>query len=263
MVDPAVIDRSCSYIGPVEAAGLPRRDMTIAGIGGKAAARIFSKHPKGPASRFVELPAGWGADEPGAFTADVELFVIDGSLVVDARTVGPHCLVTMPEGAVISQLRTEHGLSGLLFTSAPVRFATAAPGGPADPAGSADPSGTGVSRVSVVSLAELDWETAVPGMLAKTVGGRAVTSRLVMAGHVETIGWTRLPRWSERYVIAGQWRERAWPGDEPGEAIIMEAESYVSRPADVAFDGPCGGTGTIALLLDRVVGPWVPRPRLD
>ena len=238
MLDPAVIDRSKRYIGPVDGLSLPGRDMTISGIDEKAAARILSKHPKGPTTRFVELPAGWGARRPGAFTADVELFVIKGALVIDGRRVGPHCLVTMEQAAAVGELRTEHGLSGLLFTGAPVRFA----------AGSSEES-----QARVLSFVDRDWEIAGPGMLAKTMAGPVVTSRLVMAGHVATTGWTRHSQWSERFVLTGRWREQAATGEDPGEPILMGAGSYLSRPAGVGFDGPGGGTDTTAVFLDRVV----------
>ena len=66
-IDPAVVDRRSRYIGPVVSSALPARDMTIPGITGKAGARILSKDPGGPATRLVDIPAGWAAGAPGAF----------------------------------------------------------------------------------------------------------------------------------------------------------------------------------------------------
>lgn len=97
-------------------------------------------------------------------------------------------------------------------------------------------------------------------MLSKTVVGPRTTSRLVMAGHVSGMEWSCYAGWSERYVMAGEWRESGGPDDDSAEPTVMPAGTYVCRAAGVPFDGPGAGTETTAVLLERVVGAADPSP---
>lgn len=242
--DPAVVDREETYIGPVDPGMLPSRTMHIAGLDGPLEARILSTHPRRGTTRLVEIPAGWGADGPGAFDADVELFVLDGLLTLGDVELAPHSLLAAGEGDEVTELRCRDEATGLLMTSAPVRFI--APTGSRPPATVSAPSQTG-------------WSVDDEGLVVKLLGVPIrFTTRLVFAGHVVTSTWKRLDAWSERFVISGEWRERGiGPGGETVE-YTMGPGDYVSRPAGVAFDGPTAGSSAAALFLDRAVGPWSP-----
>ncbi len=229
------------------ASELRGRDMTIPGIAGRAGARILSKDPTGPASRLLRIPSGWATEGAGAFTADVEMLVLEGELLVDGGAVGPHALVTLTAGGQVGELRADEPATALLFTAAPVRFEL----------------GSFPGRPDVRRLQDVGWDQELPGFESKTLTGPATTTRLVMIGHHQATDWQQLPEWSERFVVDGQWCEAVVADDGTVTTASMAAGSYVSRPAGLAFDGPGAGTDTSAMLIDRVAGPWIPEAVVD
>lgn len=244
MADPALVDRETLYIGPVGPGTLPNRGMHIPGLAGRADGTILSKAAKGATTRLVTFPAGWGTDKPGAFSADVELLLLEGTLSVGGTDMTQHSLLIAGENHLLGSLCSEKGATALLSTSGPVRYQE-----PDDPR----------DEVVVLHASDRDWVAQDDGLVVKTFESSSpISTRLVFAGHLATATWSRLPAWSERLLLQGEWREHA--AGEDGQSVVQTIRpmAYVSRPAGTPFDGPRGGTATTALFVDRVAGAWAP-----
>lgn len=126
--DPALVDRRTQSLRAIEEGDLPSRTMTIAGCEGRIEARILSKDLSGPATRLALIPEGWGSGVVGAFTADLELFVIRGRLSVAGERIGQYDYAAVRAGKVISGLRALADSLALVMTSAPIRYDTSAGG---------------------------------------------------------------------------------------------------------------------------------------
>ena len=131
-MDPALVDRTVTHLAGIDDASLPTRSMTIGGISGSLEARILSTDLRGSSTRLVRLNSGWGSETPGAFTASVELFVIQGALEVDGHVLETGDYVHAPQNRVVGGLRVAEDGAALLMTSGPVRYHQSFPGRPAD-----------------------------------------------------------------------------------------------------------------------------------
>ncbi|MCY3539901.1 MAG: DUF4437 domain-containing protein [Acidimicrobiia bacterium] len=128
VLDPALTDRRKNSLPDVKESALPGRNISIAGCEGRIEARTLSKDMSGPATRLVKLSHGWGSGVSGAFTADVEIFVIQGRLTVGGRTVDQYDYAAVRSGEMISGIRALDPTLALLMTSAPVRYDTSVGG---------------------------------------------------------------------------------------------------------------------------------------
>ena len=128
VTDPALVDRRRQSLRAIREGDLPSRAMTIAGCEGRVEARILSKDLSGPATRLALIPEGWGSGVVGAFTADLELFVIRGELVVAGERIGQYDYAAVRAGRVIGGLRARSDTVALVMTSAPIRYDTSAGG---------------------------------------------------------------------------------------------------------------------------------------
>ena len=128
VADPALVDRRRRSLRAIREGDLPSRAMTIAGCEGRIETRILSKDMSGPATRLARIPGGWGSGVVGAFTADLELFVIRGELVVAGERVGQYDYVSVRAGQVIGGIRAQSTTLALVMTSAPIRYDTSAGG---------------------------------------------------------------------------------------------------------------------------------------
>lgn len=126
--DPALVDRRHHSLRAVREGDLPSRTMTIAGCEGRVEARILSKDLSGPATRLALIPEGWGSGVVGAFTADLELFLIRGRLSVAGVRIGQYDYAAVRAGEVISGLRALSDTVAMVMTSAPIRYDTSAGG---------------------------------------------------------------------------------------------------------------------------------------
>lgn len=108
---------------------LPIRTMRIAGLEGRMEARILSRDRSGPVTRLARIPSGFGSGAAGAFTADLELFVVKGALALGGAEVGENDYAAVRAGQVISGLRASADSLALVMTAAPVRFDLSAGGG--------------------------------------------------------------------------------------------------------------------------------------
>jgi hypothetical protein len=122
--DPALVDRRRTLLAGIAEEDLPRRRMTMSGIEGALDARILSTDLNGDTTRLVRIPPGWGTGLVGSFSADVEVFVIRGDLIIGPETMGPCDFVAIRQARPISGLRSRAGAVALFMSSAPVRYDT-------------------------------------------------------------------------------------------------------------------------------------------
>lgn len=243
-MDPALLDRTATRLAGIEDASLPVRSMTIPGIDGALEARILSTDLKGSSTRLVRLREGWGPEGRGAFSAEVELFVIQGSLEVGAHELGAGDYVHVPKGRTIPRLRITGGGSALLMTSAPVGF---------DPAFQGRPAELEPGRAS-----EHDWIPVpeMPGRHIKPLG-RGPLGEVWLAGAREWDhgdgGWHRHRHHEECFIISGEVTLRERP-DHADEVIAAGPGTYFFRPAGALHCGPGSRCDDTMLAFHRAFG---------
>ena len=243
-MDPALVDRTVTHLAGIEDASLPIRSMTIPGIDGSLEARILSSNQRGSSTRLVRLRTGWGPQIRGAFSADVELFVIQGSLVIGAHALSAGDYVHIPKGRTVARLRLTADGSALLMTSAPVRFDRSFQGPPAE--------------LVPGRASGKDWLPVpeMPGRHVKPLG-RGPVGDVWLAGARD---WDHGDgRWhhhryhEECFMIGGEvaLRERH---DEPGEVITAGPGTYFFRPAGTLHCGPGSRCGDTMIAFHRAFG---------
>lgn len=252
--DPAVVDRRHRSLLAVREAKLPSRVMTISGCEGRIQARILSKDMSGPATRLVMLSPGWGSGVVGAFTADVELFVIHGDLMVAGERIGQYDYAAVRSGDVIPGIRALSPTLALLMTSAAVRYDSSA--------------GGMLSKPLIGSASGSPWTPVgeLPGRFIRPLadgphgqvwlaGARAWTN--------EDGPWHSHTGAEETFVLDGEFTitERPSshdpdPPDRPvGEQIHhWEAGTYTYRLPGQLHAGPGSGSSELALAFHRMQG---------
>ena len=253
-MDPALVDRTATHLAGILDASLPTRPMTIPGIDGALGARILSTDLRGASTRLVRLRAGWGTQARGAFTAEVELFVIRGSLEAGAHGLEAGDYVHIPKGRTVPQLRTTADGAALLMTVAPVRY---------DPTFVGPPAELAPGRAS-----ETDWVPVpeMPGRHVKPLG-RGPVGDVWLGGarqwdHGDG-GWHRHGCHEECFVIDGEivLREGAASTDE---MVTAGAGTYFFRPAGTPHCGPGSRCDDTMLAFHRTFGAlsteWVDSP---
>lgn len=253
-MDPALVDRRANHLAGIDDASLPIRSMTIPGIDGSLEARILSTDLKGSSTRLVRLRPGWGPETRGAFSAEVELFVIGGSLAVGAHTLEAGDYVHVPKGRTITRLRVIESGAALVMTSAPVGFDRSFQGPPADLA---------LGRAS-----GRDWEPVpeMPGRHVKRLG-RGPVGDVWLAGAREWDHgdgrWHRHPHHEECFMISGEVTLRERP-DRADELLTVGSGTYFFRPAGVLHCGPGSVCEDTMLAFHRAFGDssteWVHSP---
>ncbi len=159
--DPALVDRRHNLLAGVSESSLPSRSMTIAGIEGGIRARILSTDMRGDATRLVQMPPGWGTGLVGAFTSDVEIFVIRGEMTVGRQELGVLDYVSIPQNRALTGVRAMSTTLALLMTSGSVRFEINVGRGPA--------------QIEVARGLQLAWqpEEDRPGRYVRSLGDGA------------------------------------------------------------------------------------------
>ena len=253
--DPALVDRRNRSLLAIHEGDLPSRTMTIAGCEGRIEARILSKDFSGPATRLALIPQGWGSGVTGAFTADLEMFVIRGKLLVAGESIRQYDYVAIPAGEVISGLRAGSDTVALVMTSAPVRYDTSAGGMLSQPV---------VGRSAVTSWSGVP---ALPGRFVRPLvdgphgpvwlsGARQWTN--------EEGPWHVHRAVEEVFVLEGELtvteRGPAPGGDGEGvdhreEVHCWEPGTYTFRQADRPHAGPGSYSSGPALAFHRMLGP--------
>ncbi len=256
-VDPALADRTATHLAGIEDASLPVRSITIPGIDGSLEARILSTDQRGSSTRLVRLLPGWGPETRGAFSAEVELFVIQGSIEVGAHALGAGDYVHIPKGRTVPRLHVTAGGSALLMTSAPVGFDRSFQGPPAD--------------LVPGRAADRDWVPVpeMPGRHIKPLG-RGPVGDVWLAGAREWDhrdgAWHRHPHHEECFIVGGEvvLRERH---SEPDEMLTAGPGTYFFRPAGTLHCGPGSRCDDTLLAFHRAFGntstEWPHSPTTD
>ena len=243
-VDPAVVDRNVTHLAGIDDASLPVRSMTIPGINGSLEARILSTDLRGSSTRLVRLGSGWGSETSGAFTATVELFMVQGALAVDDHVLETGDYLQIPQNRVVGKLRVTHDGAALLMTSGPVRYHQHFRGGPAD--------------LKPARASDQDWVPVpqMPGRLMKPLGRGPVGDVWLGGAHQwdhRDGRWHSHPHHEECFVIDGEitLRERY---EDPDEALTAGPGTYFFRPAGVLHCGPGSRCDDTALTFHRTFG---------
>ena len=255
IVDPALVDRRSRSFRAIEEGDLPSRTMTIAGCEGRIEARILSKDLSGPATRLALIPAGWGSGVVGAFTADLELFVIRGELSVAGQRIGQYDYAAVRAGEVISGLRALADSLALVMTSAPIRYDTSAGGMLSEP---------------LVGLSAAPPWSAVPELPGRF-------SKPLADGPAGPVWLSGAREWSnedgpwhvheaaeEVFVLEGEFTvaERLAAADEDGDGTDYREEihrcgpgTYTFRLAGRSHAGPGSSSSDLAIAFHRMHGP--------
>jgi len=246
VTDPAVVDRRYRSLPAVREAEVPSRMMTISGCEGRIEARTLSKDMSGPATRLVMLSSGWGSGVVGAFTADVELFVVRGDLMVAGERVGQYDYAAVRSGEVIPGIRALTPTLALLMTSAPVRYDSSVGGMLSKPViGSA--SGSPWTPVSELPGRFIRPLADGPHGQVWLAGARSWTN--------EDGPWHSHPGAEEVFVLDGEFTmaERL-PGHDAGKTHHWEAGTYTYRLPGQLHAGPGSGSSELALAFHRMQG---------
>ena len=241
--------------------------MTIAGCEGRVEARILSKDFSGPATRLARIEAGWGSGVVGAFTADLELFVIRGSLLVAGEQIGQYDYATVRAGQVVGGIRAQSPTLALVMTSAPIRY---------------DTSVGGLLSKPVIGLATAEpWSavTELPGRLVRHLAD-GPNGAVWLAGAREWSNengpWHVHDSAEETFVLEGEFtvserlgehRERPDLGTDREQTHRCGSGTYTFRLPGRAHAGPGSSSSDVAIAFHRMLGPrtleWVGTERPD
>lgn len=218
--------------------------MTIAGLDGRAEARILSKDHSGPTTRLVRLPAGWGTGSAGAFTADLELFIIDGQVTLAGETLGQNDYGAVRSGQVICGLSADIETVALLMTSAPLRYDTSIEREFSEPIVGRP------AKVPWVPIAELPGRFVCA--LANGPHGEVWLSGATEWTNVDGL-WHLHDAAEEMFVLDGTLTIIECLG-VGGQANTYVPGSYVYRPAGVWHGGPGSSSSEMAIAFHRIHG---------
>ncbi len=242
--DPAVVDRRHHQLIVAADFDLPVRTMVISGLDGRLDARILSKDHSGPATRLVRVPLGWGTAQSGAFTADIELFVIEGRLTVAGHEIGQYDYFAVRAGQLIRGLRADTPAVALLMTSAPIRYDTSAGGALAQP--------------QVARAAEETWAAVdrLPGRYVRELA-QGPAGAVYISGAREWANdggpWHYHDGPEEMFVLDGSFTVLENVEGRPIEQVYLPG-SYVHRASGVYHAGPGSSSSERAIAYHRVGG---------
>lgn len=244
-MDPAVIDRKTKPVLGISEGDQPVRSMTIPGIERAIHARILSSSLRGAATRIVRLTPGWGSRLVGAFTADVEIFVLKGGVQIGSLELTDYDYAFIPGGGVVGGFRSETGAVALLMTSAPVRYDTSTGGRRAD--------------VTVGRPGETRWEAdpAHSGLFRRDLATSAVSEVWLGSTQLgsEPELWHRHAHDEETFVLEGSIRSLDLVDDEVVEISAVQG-SYFYRPGESAHAAATALGEEANVTFHRSMGPF-------
>ena len=255
IVDPALVDRRSRSLRAIQEGDLPSRTMTIAGCEGRIEARILSKDLSGPATRLALISEGWGSGVVGAFTADLELFVIRGELVVAGERIGRYDYAAIPAGGVVSGVRARSDTLALVMTSAPIRYDTSAGGMLSKP------------LVGMGTAAPWSGVPELPGRYVRPLAD-GLHGPVWLAGARDWANengpWHLHEAAEEVFVLEGEFTvaERIPVAERDGEGADFREEvfrcgpgTYTFRMAGRPHAGPGSASSDLAIAFHRMHGP--------
>ena len=229
--------------------------MTIAGCEGRIEARILSKDLSGPATRLARIPGGWGSGVVGAFTADLDLFVIRGEMVVAGERVGQYDYASVRSGQIIGGIRAQSTTLALVMTSAPIRYDTSA--------------GGMLSRPLVGLATATPWAgvTELPGRFVRPLAD-GPHGDVWLSGARDWVNeggpWHVHGSAEEVFVLEGEFTvsERLGEPGEPDQGGTQQEETYRCGPGTYTFrlpgrphGGPGSSSSDLAIAFHRMHGP--------
>ncbi len=216
--------------------------MTIYGLDGRPDAWILSRDGSGPSTRLLQAPPGWGTARAGAFSGDVELFVLSGGVEVDGHTLGPQTLWSARAGTMVDGMGSRSGGSMLIFSGAPLRFM---PG-----EGEQD-----LNRPAPLVAGDREWThmPQTPANARQRELGPSLRGGVfwqTAALDLSLDYWYVDEQPTEMFVLEGEWRQ-AHQGREGPDVVELPRGGYYHRPPGVWYGGTMTGTPSVALLLIR------------
>lgn len=203
----------------------------------------------------------------GAFTADVEIFVVRGDLAVAGEQVGQYDYVAVRSGEVISGIRALAPTLALLMTSAPVRYDSSA--------------GGMLSKPLIGAAGASPWEPVgeLPGRFVRTLAD-GPHGQVWLAGAREWDNqdgpWHAHQSAEEVFVLDGEFKiaerppgrdVRPSPGPAGEHVYQWTPGTYTFRLPGRLHAGPGSSSSELALAFHRMLGPrtvdWVTADQID
>lgn len=242
-MDPALTDRTSRPILGVSHTEQPVRPMSISGIERSIHAKILSSTFHGAGTRIVRLEAGWGSRLAGAFTADVELFVLKGDVSVGSVHLTDYEYILIPSGGVVGGFRTEAGAVVLMMTSGPVRYDTA--------------SGGAAAALVHGRPGEAEWERESEDLdlFVRPLAMKDRRQVWLGSSHLspEHDMWHQHPHDEETFVLEGAFSCRDLTNKDT-VATSASAGSYFYRPAGSKHTAPVPLQEETVLTFHRSIG---------
>ncbi len=213
----------------------------------------------------MELPAGWSLPR-GRNQADIDLYVLEGSLAIGGENWMQGCYGYFPAGMACGPLETSGGCRLLLFTSRPLSFEEAG-----DSLADAR-AGRHIGRTNTWHLPWVDpmadivkrstWkdpntgqEARPPGVLTKGLrkddGTREVIALTALAPGFIDPGTEHHPHNECLYLIAGD----CYIGytfdhkrEDVKEDLVLTKDHYIGRPPGVRHGPVCSISGAFFLI---------------
>lgn len=226
-MDPALADRTKRSILGITDGDQPLRAIAIPGIEGSIPAKILSTNLRGASTRLIRAGAGWGSGIAGLFTADVEVFVLEGDLQVGSDIVTDYEYAAVSARGVIGRFRTERGVVALLMTSGPVQY---------------DTSSGGPTAKSVVGRpADSAWARTYDdvGLFTRPLATGPNGDIWIGSSHLAPGSdfWHRHPHDEESFVLEGAISYSDWIDDTRVDTRC-QGGGYFFRPAGTIHSGP-------------------------
>ena len=245
---PEEYDRSNTFLAGVRTSALLDRHLDVPGLPNGVSTKILSQSADGSVSQVVTAPGGWTAGGARSFSALTEVFVLDGTMIVDDQTLRDYSYLRVPAGTTVSNIEAgDSGCRFLMFSTGLLEMIPAT-------------GGNGPAGLKPLSLHEMSWVASTtpgvtPGLLHKRLaedpdtGARTWIIGLIHWGR-EISKWETHPCAEEVYFLEGAMQNgEVFPHGT--RMIPYEAGGYFYRPAEIGHSGPGSGTDTYVIGLCR------------
>jgi hypothetical protein len=211
---------------------------------GVAAARALSRDDQsGAATELIQFPAGWSAPT-GAFSADVEIFMLNGRMQIGTYRLRQHSYAHLPAGVCSGPWKAQEATIALWMPAATPHFVAAG----------AHATDTRLDRyIPGIDTTALPWcGTITPGF---PPGAMRKTLRCDAESGANTWLLGVLPQWRDNRVEIHPVVEEAYVllGEMNGPGGTMTPGSYFWRPPFIPHGPFSADTG--ALIFFRSDGP--------